>query len=106
MEYAAEALKEIGSPLAEKYAIEAAKYRKDILDSMEAAAFEYQGQMLLPMEPETHRLLKLEKNRSGGYYGLTLSPLLATASVFFQLQETVRLWFHGQQHLALIFKSR
>ena len=78
MEYAAEALKEIGSPLAEKYAMEAAKYRKDILDSMKAAAFEYQGQMLLPMEPETHRLLKLEKYRSGGYYGLTLSPLLAT----------------------------
>lgn len=78
MEYAAEALNEIGSPMAEKYAAEAAKYRKDILDSMEAAAFQYQGQTLLPLEPETHRLLKLEKYRAGGYYGLTLSPLLAT----------------------------
>ena len=78
MQYAAEALKEIGSPLAQKYAIEASKYRQDILDSMQEAAFEYKGQTLLPLEPETHRLLKLEKYHAGGYYGLTLSPLLAT----------------------------
>lgn len=76
MKLVAEALKEIGVPEAEKYAVEAAKYREDILASMDAAAIQRDGQTLLPMEPDTHRLLKLSKHRGGDYYGLVASPLL------------------------------
>jgi hypothetical protein len=78
MREAAEAMKVLGMPQAQMYAEEAEKYRKDILDSMNTAAFQYQGQTLLPLEPETHRLLKLDNYGGGGYYGLTASPLLAT----------------------------
>jgi hypothetical protein len=70
-------MKELGLPQATSYAEEAEKYRKDIFDSMESAAFQHQGQTLLPIEPATHRLLKGEKYQGGGYYGLTASSLLA-----------------------------
>ncbi|HZM04018.1 MAG TPA: hypothetical protein VFC44_13485 [Candidatus Saccharimonadales bacterium] len=76
MDEVALALKEIGVAEAVPIAAEAKQYRTDILDSMKAAAFEYQGQRLLPLEPDTHRLLKLERYRGGGYYGLSVSPLL------------------------------
>ncbi|MDB6027391.1 MAG: hypothetical protein JWM68_3614 [Verrucomicrobiales bacterium] len=76
MKQAANALQEIGISDARKFADEADKYRQDILASMEASAFDDHGQTLLPMEPDTHRLLKLSKNRGGDYYGLIASPLL------------------------------
>lgn len=78
MRFAAEAFKEIGAPEAEKYAREAADYRRDILESMATAAIQRDGQTLLPMEPDTQRLLKLSKYRGGDYYGLVASPLLGT----------------------------
>ena len=78
MRDAAEAMKILGLPQAEKYAEEAERYRKDILDSMMSAAFQDKGQTLLPIEPATRRLLKGEQYQGGGYYGLTASSLLAT----------------------------
>lgn len=78
MQAAAQALKEIGSADGERYAVEAARYRRDVLDSMEAAALTDRGQTLLPMEPDSHRLLKMSKHRGGDYYGLVASSLLET----------------------------
>jgi hypothetical protein len=78
MKEAALALQDIGLPEGRKYAAEAESYRRDILDSMNAAAFEDNGQTLLPLEPDTHRLLKLTRNRGGSYYGLSASSLLET----------------------------
>ncbi len=69
-------LQDIGVNDAKRFSDEADKYRHDILASMEASAFDDHGQTLLPMEPDTHRLLKLSKNRGGDYYGLIASPLL------------------------------
>jgi hypothetical protein len=76
MERAAAALREIDAPAAGQYAAEATRYRQDLLDSMTAAAFVRDGQTLLPMEPDTRRLLKLGKYQCGDYYGLVASPLL------------------------------
>ena len=74
----AAALESIGAPEAKRIALEAKKYRDDILQSMAEAAFKYQGQVLLPLEPDTRRLLKLEKYKGAGYYSLSTSPLLGT----------------------------
>jgi hypothetical protein len=76
MEQAAQALKDINAPEADRFAQEAKSYRKDVLDSMSKTAFKDEGQTLLPMEPETHRLLKMMHNRGGSYYGLTAGQLL------------------------------
>jgi hypothetical protein len=76
MEEVAEVLKDINAPDAARYAEEAKNYREDVLNSMAAAAFVDDGQTLLPFEPDTHRLLKLTRNRGGGYYGLTAGVLL------------------------------
>ena len=78
MKFAAAALKENGFSEAENFSAEADQYRKDILDSMEAAAVVREGQTLLPMEPDTHRLLKMSRYRGGDYYGLVASSLLET----------------------------
>ncbi|MBN1488648.1 MAG: hypothetical protein JXA69_01920 [Phycisphaerae bacterium] len=78
LELSGAALKDIGAEQADAFAIEAAKYRQDILDSMDAAAFADNGQTILPMEPDTQRLLKLSKYTGGDYYGLVASPLLGT----------------------------
>jgi hypothetical protein len=76
LEAAAMALGEIGeSDVAERYGAEAAKYRQDILDSMEAATITRNGVRMIPIEPDTHRLLKLTKYRGGEYYGLVASTL-------------------------------
>lgn len=72
------ALKAIGTSEAAEINAEAAAYRKDVLDSMEAMAFTDKGQTILPMEPDTHRLLKMSKYRGGDYYGLVASSLLET----------------------------
>jgi hypothetical protein len=75
MKMAAAVLKEIGID-SQKYKAEAEKYRQDILNSMDAAAVEHNGQTVLPMEPDTHRLLKMSKYKGGDYWGLIASPLL------------------------------
>ncbi len=72
----AAALETVGAPEAKRIALEADKYREDILASMAAAAFKYRRQTLLPLEPDTRRLLKLEKYKGAGYYSLSTSPLL------------------------------
>jgi hypothetical protein len=72
----AAALETIGRPESKRLAREAKKYRSDILDSMSAAAFRHRGQTLLPLEPDTHRMLKLERYKAAGYYSLSASPLL------------------------------
>jgi hypothetical protein len=76
MKESAEVLKEINAPEAARYAAEAKNYSDDVLDSMDAAAFQDDGQTILPLEPDTHRLLKLTKLQGGGYYGLTAGDLL------------------------------
>jgi hypothetical protein len=75
-----EVLREIGDPHADQYAAEGEQYRKDVVASMEQSAFDApdDGQKLLPMEPDTHRLLKMSKNEGGDYWGLVASPVLAT----------------------------
>ena len=78
MAEAGEALRAIGSPDADWILAEAASYRTDVLESMDAYAFEDRGLTLLPMEPETHRLLKLSRNRGGDYWGLVACSLLET----------------------------
>jgi hypothetical protein len=76
MAEAAAALETIGSPEAASIASESRRYRQDILDSMAIAAFKHDGQTLLPLEPDTRRLLKLERYKAAGYYSLSASPLL------------------------------
>lgn len=76
MELAGVVLKDIEVEGASMFAAEAAKYGQDILDSMDASAFTHEGQTLLPMEPDTHRLFKLSKYKGGDYWGLIASPLL------------------------------
>lgn len=54
----------------------AAAYRKDILASMDRAVIERDGMRLLPMEPDTHRLLKDSGFECGDYYGLVAAMFL------------------------------
>ncbi len=61
---------------ARRYTEAAAAFHRDILASMDAAAFEHDGQKLLPMEPDTRRHLINNKYRTGGYYGLVASMML------------------------------
>jgi hypothetical protein len=76
MKEVAHVLKEINAPEAARYGAEAKNYSHDVLNSMEASAFEDDGQTVLPLEPDTHRLLKLTRHQGGGYYGLTAGDLL------------------------------
>lgn len=77
LEQAALALREIGEEsIAEKYGEEGAKFRRDILDSMDAATLVHDGVKMLPIEPDTHRLLKMSKYKGGEYYGLVAGDLL------------------------------
>jgi hypothetical protein len=76
LEAAALALGEIGeTDAADRYAEEAAKYRQDIFNSMDAATIERRGVRMIPIEPDTHRLLKLTKYKGGEYYGLVASTM-------------------------------
>jgi hypothetical protein len=45
---------------------------------MDTAGIERGGLKILPMEPDTHRLLKSTRYRAGGYNGLVASMLLET----------------------------
>jgi hypothetical protein len=78
MKLAGAALKEVGIDGADRYIAEAEQYRKDLYASMDLARFDRDGATLLPIEPDTHRLLKLSKYRGGDYYGLVASSLLGT----------------------------
>ncbi len=49
---------------------------REIPEKEYAAAFVLDGRKVLPMEPETHRILKDSKYRSGGCYGLIASCML------------------------------
>lgn len=76
LEAAALALGEIGeTEIADRYGAEAVKYRQDILNSMDEATIERRGVRMIPIEPDTHRLLKLTKYKGGEYYGLVASTL-------------------------------
>lgn len=76
LEAAALALGEIGeSEVADRYAAAAAEYRQDIFNSMDAATIVHHGVKMIPIEPDTHRLLKLTKYKGGEYYGLVASTL-------------------------------
>jgi hypothetical protein len=61
---------------AARIALEAKAYRRDILISMETAAFESGGLKVLPLEPETRRILKDSKGRASDYYSLIASCML------------------------------
>ena len=77
LEKTARALAAVG--LAEdagRIALEAKAYRRDIIVSMEMAAFESGGLKVLPLEPETHRILNDSKGRASDYYSLISSCML------------------------------
>ena len=59
-----------------RIALEAEAYRRDILASMNMAVFESGGLKVLPLEPETHRILKDSKGRASDYYSLIASCML------------------------------
>lgn len=61
---------------ARKFGDEAVRYRADIMASMERAVIEKDGMKMLPLEPETHRLLKDSRYTGGDYYGLVASSML------------------------------
>jgi polysaccharide deacetylase 2 family uncharacterized protein YibQ len=64
------------SDLSDRYAHEALRYRADILASMDKAAFRQGDLTVLPIEPDTHRILKDSHDKAGDYYGLNASILL------------------------------
>lgn len=78
LEDAAEVLSDLSdmSDVSDRYAREALCYRADILASMDKAAFQQGGLTVLPIEPETHRILKDSHYKAGDYYGLNASILL------------------------------
>ncbi len=79
LEESAKALRGIGDDkFADRYAAEGAAYRKNILDSMDTATIEHNGVQMIPIEPDTHRLLKLSKYTGGEYYGLVAADLMDT----------------------------
>jgi len=80
LENAATALKAIGMTKdATRFASEARQYRADILASMDAAAIRKPDSTILPLVPDTHRLLKMSGYTGGDYYGLVASCLLDAA---------------------------
>jgi hypothetical protein len=73
LERSAAALEEIGmTDDARRIGLEGRRYRRDILASMDAAAIRQPDRTILPMEPDTHRLLK-DSRSAGDYYGLVAS---------------------------------
>jgi hypothetical protein len=59
-----------------RFAAEARQYRTDILASMDAAATTQPDRTVLPLVPDTQRLLKASGYGGGEYYGLVASCLL------------------------------
>ena len=78
LEACAAVLADIESPEAGRLAAESKRYRRDILASMNAAVVEHGGKRMLPIEPDTLRLLKDSNYRGGDYYGLIASCVLET----------------------------
>lgn len=79
LEAAAQALGQVGLfAESRRFADAAAAYRRDIVASMEAAAFEHDSMRLLPLEPDTRRHLVGNRYHTGGYYGLVSGMLLET----------------------------
>jgi len=79
MERIAEALRAIGMEEdAGRVAAEAARYRRDILASMRASSLTVRGRRVIPMEPDSQRLLRDSGYTSRDYYGLVASMLLET----------------------------
>ncbi len=74
---AADALGALGmTDKAREFGSEAVRYRADIMTSMESAVIEKDGIKMLPIEPDTHRLLKDSHYTGGDYYGLVASTML------------------------------
>jgi len=63
---------------AARIAAEAVRYRRDLLASMRASSISVRGRRVIPMEPDTQRLLKDSGYTSRDYYGLVASMLLET----------------------------
>jgi len=61
---------------AQRFREAAADYRRDLLTSMDRAVIERRGHKILPLEPDTHRLLRSSNYRASSYYGLVASMLL------------------------------
>ena len=79
LERAAWALERAGLPVeARRFAEEARRYRADLLRSMDAAIVRIGDRDVLPMEPDTRRLLRDGGYRAGDYYGLVASCTLET----------------------------
>ncbi|HOS92576.1 MAG TPA: hypothetical protein PLQ54_04645 [Armatimonadota bacterium] len=79
MERLADGLAEAGLTRdAQRIAADAALYRRDIMASMRRALFDLRGRQVLPMEPDTHRLLKATQYRPKDYYSI-IAPILLEA---------------------------
>lgn len=79
LEQAAEAFADVGmTTVSERLTREGAEFRKDMLESMRKSVIRRDGIDMLPLEPDTHRILKLSDHRGGDYYGLVASMLLET----------------------------
>jgi hypothetical protein len=77
MEQTAAALRAVGQDAdAERIGAEAARYRQDLERSMQAAIITRDGRRILPLEPDTQRLLKDAGYDSRDYYTLVASMLL------------------------------
>ena len=77
LERTARALAAIGmTEDAGRIGLDAAAYRRDILASMDKAVFASGGLKVLPIEPETHRILKGSEGWASGYYSLIASCML------------------------------
>jgi len=81
--YCAEGMRQIGAVLAEIGLAdaswikrEAARYRRDVLRSMRQATIEVNGRPVIPLEPDTQRLLRDSNYRSTNYYTLVASMML------------------------------
>ncbi len=71
----ADALAEVGID-SRAIAREATTYRRDVLASMRASTVTVNGRKVIPIEPDTYRLLKDSSYESRNYYGLVASTLL------------------------------
>jgi len=79
MERLSEALAEVGlTGDAARIAADVALYRRDLLASMRRALLDLHGRSVLPMEPDTHRLLKASQYRPKDYYSIIAPILLET----------------------------
>lgn len=91
LEKATAALREIGySDAARRFEEAGIRYRRDLHDSMESAAFEQDGFTILPLEPDTHRVWNESGKKATDYYGLSASTLLETD--FFQPDDEPSRW--------------